>query len=314
VSGSRPGTALESRPAAAATEHDIDAVPRRHPWRWVSAAVVAAVLLGYTVLVATAPGMEWSVVGEHLFSEPVLRGVRNTVVMTVLSMLIGVVLGSAVAIMRLSANPVMITVATLYQWFFRGTPTLVQLIFWFNLALLLPGFELTVLGVRLISLDVNQVMTPLLAALLGLGLNFAAYYSEIVRAGILAVDEGQVDASRAYGASRAQTLRHIVLPQAMRVIIPPTGNELIGMLKWTAMASVVSYAELLRSVQDIYTRTYEVMPLLTVAAIWYLAMTTLLTVGQYFLERRFSRGSTRGHAPSPFARLVAGLRPRGATT
>jgi polar amino acid transport system permease protein len=309
---SAPGPATVERPVVPPGEHDIDAVTRRHPWRWVSAAAVAAVLVGYVWILVTAPGMAWDTVGEHLFSAPVLGGVRNTIVMTVLAMAIGVVLGSAVAIMRLSTNPVLTSVASLYQWFFRGTPTLVQLIFWFNLAMLIPSVRLEVFGFSLLYVDVNTVMTPYVAALLGLGLNFAAYYSEVVRAGILAVDEGQVDASRAYGASRAQTLRHIVLPQAMRMIIPPTGNELIGMLKWTSMASVVSYAELLRSVQDIYTRSYEVIPLLTVAAIWYLAMTTVLSIGQHFVEKRFARGSGRTPQPTLLFRVVSGARARRA--
>ncbi|MGH3240380.1 MAG: amino acid ABC transporter permease [Spirillospora sp.] len=297
---------FEKRPA----EDELPLVPRRHPGRWAGAAVVVFLLGCLVWLLASAENMEWNVVGDYLFDSDVLKGVRNTLLMTVLSMAIGMVLGTVVAVMRLSPNPVLNGVASLYQWFFRGTPTLVQLIFWFNLSSIIPYLSVTVLGVQVIEMDTNKVMTPLLASLLGLGLNFAAYYSEIVRAGILSVDEGQSDAATAYGLSRFQTLTHVVLPQAMRVIIPPTGNELIGMLKWSSLASVVSYAELLRSVSDVYNRTYQVIPLLVVAAIWYLFITTLLSIGQHFLEERFARGSRRTPNSSPLKSLVAGVRGR----
>ncbi|MFF1690191.1 MULTISPECIES: amino acid ABC transporter permease [unclassified Streptomyces] len=267
--------------------------------------MVVLLLAWLAWVLATTKTMQWSVVGQYLFSSEVLAGVKGTIVMTVLSMALGMVLGTVVAVMRLSSNPVLTGVASLYQWFFRGTPTLVQLIFWFNLSSIFPRVQLGFLG---IDLNTNQVMTPFLAALLGLGLNFAAYYSEIVRAGILSVDEGQSDAATAYGLSRFRTLRHIVLPQAMRVIIPPTGNELIGMLKFTSLASVVSYAELLRGVSDVYNRTYQVIPLLIVAAIWYLFMTTLLSTGQHFLEKRFARGSQRTTTSSLAERILANFR------
>ncbi|WP_425840007.1 amino acid ABC transporter permease [Streptomyces fractus] len=292
---------------------ELDLVPRRHPWRWVGAAAVAVFLVSVVWILATAPAMRWDVVGHYLFDADVLRGVRNTLLMTVLAMVIGMALGTLVAVMRLSVNPVLIAMASLYQWFFRGTPTLVQLIFWFNLASIFPHFRMTVLGVDVIDVGTNDVMTPLLASLLGLGLNFAAYYSEVIRAGILSVDDGQTDAAQAYGLTRVQTLRHIILPQAMRVIIPPTGNELIGMLKWTSLASVVAYSELLHSVQDVYNRTYEVIPLLTVAAIWYLALTTVLTIGQRFLEKRFNRGSQRAHEQSSLSKKLRALRGRQVT-
>ncbi|MFG2658511.1 amino acid ABC transporter permease [Streptomyces sp. NPDC048425] len=284
---------------------DLPVVPRHYPGRWTGAGVVVLLLAWLAWVLATTKTMQWSVVGQYLFSSEVLAGVKGTIVMTVLSMALGMVLGTVVAVMRLSSNPVLTGVASLYQWFFRGTPTLVQLIFWFNLSSIFPRVQLGFLG---IDLNTNQVMTPFLAALLGLGLNFAAYYSEIVRAGILSVDEGQSDAATAYGLSRFRTLRHIVLPQAMRVIIPPTGNELIGMLKFTSLASVVSYAELLRGVSDVYNRTYQVVPLLIVAAIWYLFMTTLLSTGQHFLEKRFARGSQRTTTSSLAERILANFR------
>lgn len=279
------------RDAAAASE--LIVTPLRHPWRWVSAGVILLFVLWALKVLVTTEAFGWNIVAQYLFSSSVLTGVRQTLLMTVLAMTVGMSLGTVVAVMRLSVNPILNTVASFHQWFFRGTPTLVQLIFWFNLSSVFPQIRLDAFGVVLFSYDTNSVMTPFFAALLGLGLNFSAYYSEIVRAGILSVDEGQSDAATAYGLSRLQTLRYIILPQAMRVIIPPTGNETIGMLKWTSLATVISYNELLYSVQAVYNSTYEVIPLLIVAALWYLLLTTVLSIGQYFIEGRFARGVER---------------------
>lgn len=294
-----------------ANASELAVVPRRHLGRWVGAALVLLALGWLLYTFGTTESLQWDVVAGYMFDGQVLDGVKNTIVMTALCMLIGVTLGTVIAVMRLSVNPVLSGVALLYQWFFRGTPTLVQLIFWFNLSSIFPRFSGQFLGFQFLDVDTNQMMTPLLAALLGLGLNFAAYYSEVVRAGILSVDEGQSDAANAYGLSRYRALRHIVLPQAMRVIIPPTGNELIGMLKFTSLASIVSYSELLRSVSNIYNQTYQVIPLLIVAALWYLIMTSILSIGQYFLERRFSRGSSRSQPVSALSRFRKRRRSRG---
>ena len=290
------------------TSDHIDVVPLRHPWRWV--AVVAIVLFAVWVVrvAVTTPAIEWNVVWSYLFDPTVLEGVRNTLIMTVAAMALGVSMGTLIAIMRLSANPILSSVAGFYQWLFRGVPTIVQLMFWFNLSSVFPRLELSVGDVNLFNSSLNDLMTPFLASLLGLGLNFAAYYSEIVRAGILSVDEGQSDSASAYGLSRAQTMRYIVLPQAMRVIIPPTGNETIGMLKWTSIAIVISYSELMHSVQAIYNVTYEVIPLLMVAAIWYLFLTSILSIGQYFVEKRFARGTRRNPRPSFVATQWANFR------
>ncbi|WP_449281718.1 amino acid ABC transporter permease [Leucobacter sp.] len=290
---------------------DPEFVARRHGGRWVAAILVACIVAYFAWGILAAPAMRWEVVGAYLFESSVLEGVRNTIVMTILSTLIGVVIGTLVAVMRLSPNPVLWSIAGGYQWFFRGTPTLVQLIFWFNLSSIIPRIDIPLLG---IDLDTNQVMSPLLASLLGLGLNFGAYYSEIVRAGILSVDEGQSDAAQAFGLTRLQTMTKIVLPQAMRVIIPPTGNELIGMLKWTSLASVVSFNELLRNVGDIYNQTYQVIPMLIVASLWYLLLTTILSIGQYFVERHFARGTTRTVRQNLFERIIARSRAGRAAT
>ncbi|GAB3861745.1 hypothetical protein GCM10028801_26180 [Nocardioides maradonensis] len=223
----------------------------------------------------------------------------TTLVLTAICMAIGIALAIVLAVMRLSANPVLRGTAFAYVSFFRGTPVLVQLLFWFNLAALYPDITFGLPGVHL---DANTLITPFLAAVLGLGLNEAAYMSEIVRAGILSVDHGQSEAAGALGLSRGLTLRRVVLPQAMRVIVPPTGNETIGMLKTTALVSVLAVHDLLYSSQIIYAKNFQPIPLLIVASIWYLAVTTVLGIGQYYLERRYARGN-RTLPPTPFQRL-----------
>jgi polar amino acid transport system permease protein len=210
-------------------------------------------------------------------------------------MAIGIVLGVVLALMRLSPNPVLASAAWSFIWLFRGTPVLVQLLFWNFIAALYPEITLGIpFGPDLVHADANVLITPFVAAILGLGLNEAAYMAEIVRAGIISVDEGQSDAARALGMRRLQIMRRIVLPQAMRVIVPPTGNEAISMLKTTSLVSVLAYTELLYSVQLIYAANYQQIPLLVVASIWYLVATTVLSIGQHFLERRFGRGTDRG--------------------
>ncbi|MCG7207385.1 amino acid ABC transporter permease [Streptomyces arenae] len=261
--------------------------------------------------VAQNPRFQWHVVGHYLFTEPILSGLWVTIELTVIAMVIGISLGVLLAVMRLSGNKLAGSLAWAYVSFFRGTPVLVQLIFWFNLSALYPKLTLGIPfgGPHFLSLDANALVTPFVAAVLGLGLNEAAYMSEIVRGGILAVDEGQTSASLALGISRMQALRRIVLPQAMRVIIPPTGNEAIGMLKMTSIVSIVSLAELLYAAQAIYTTTYQTIPLLVVVSLWYLAVTSILSVGQYYIEKRFARGAhgTSMTARSSRTRLLTNL-------
>jgi polar amino acid transport system permease protein len=268
-------------------------VPLRHYGRWAAGFLVLLFAAWSIRVLVGSPAFDWPVVRKYLFDPSVLRGVKTTIWLTALSFTIGVITGTLIAIMRLSPNPVLRTVAAFYQWLFRGVPTLIQLFFWFNLAVIFPTLQIKIGSWMPLNANTNHVMTPLLAAAVGLGLNLAAYYSEIVRAGILSVDEGQTDAAAAYGLRRTQTMRHIVLPQAMRVIIPPTGNELIGMLKYTSLASVIGLSELTQSVENIYERTFQIVPLLVVATIWYLVMTSVLSIGQYFVERHFSRGTRR---------------------
>jgi len=273
----------------------VQAVPVRHTGSWVAVVVIAVLVAMLVHAFLTNPNFQWDVVGEYLFSDPVLRGLRNTLILTVLAMAIGVVGGVLLAVMRLSPNPVLAGAAAVYIWLFRGTPVITQLIFWNFLAALYPRLGLGIpFGPTFVSVDTNTVLSVFAASLLGLGLNEAAYMAEIVRGGIQSVDPGQTEAAGALGLSRTQTLRRIVLPQAMRVIVPPTGNETISMLKTTSLVVVIAYFELTVAVQTIYSRTFQTIPLLIVAALWYLALTSVLSVGQMFIERRFGRGFAVG--------------------
>ena len=297
-----PGPAPAGRPGARASGNDdgLQVVRARHPWQWVSAAVVLALAALALRSVLTNPNFGWEVVAAYIRDFSIVQGMVITLELTVVSMAIGIVLGVLLAVMRLSGNLVVKSAASAFVYFFRGTPVLVQLLFWFNLAALYPTIGFGIPGV---TLDANELITPMAAAILGLGLNQAAYMSEIVRAGIISVDSGQVEAAGALGISRLQAMRRIVLPQAMRVIIPPTGNETIGMLKTTSLVSVISVPDLLYSSQIIYARNFETIPLLIVASLWYLLATSVLSVGQYYLERRFARGNQRQLPPTPLQQL-----------
>jgi len=286
----------------------IKAIPVRHPGRWVTAIVLVGVVGGIVYAFATSPNLKWDIVANWFFSRRILDGLVTTLELTVIAMGIGVVLGIVLAVMRLSPNPVVSTVSWLYIWFFRGTPILVQLLFWYNIALFFPHLTLGVPHFApLYSADTSTVVTTFVAAILGLGLNEAAYMSEIVRAGIISVDLGQTEAAQALGMTRLQTMRRIVLPQAMRVIMPPTGNETISMLKTTSLVSVIAYTELLYSAQLIYSVNYKTIELLLVASIWYIIVTSVLTVGQYYVERYYARGAARELPPTPLQRLRRGL-------
>jgi polar amino acid transport system permease protein len=252
----------------------------------------------------TNPRFQWDVIGNYFLSSRVLEGLGLTLLLTVVAMVIGIVLGVVLAVMRLSSNPLLSGASWAYIWLFRGTPVLVQLLFWFNLAALYPQISVGVpFGPSFAEFSANDVITALAAAILGLGLNEGAYMAEIVRAGILSVEQGQSEAAQALGMRRSLTLRRIVLPQAMRVIIPPTGNETISMLKTSSLASVITVTELLYAVQLIYSVNFQTIPLLIVASIWYLIVTSLLTVGQYYIERHYARGSARQLPLTPWQRF-----------
>ena len=292
------------RPTQSSPPEEIKAVPVRHPGRWVAAVIVLVLFAMAVHTLVTNPRFDWSVVWSYFLSRRVLDGLAITILLTVVCMFIGILLGVVLAVMRLSANPLLSGSSWVYIWFFRGTPVLVQLLVWFNLAFLYPQVSLGVpFGPSFLTANANNLITPLTAAILGLGLNEGAYMAEIVRAGILSVEHGQSEAGQALGMSRGLTMRRIVLPQAMRVIIPPTGNETISMLKTSSLASVITVTELLYAVQLIYSVNFKTIPLLIVASIWYLIVTSVLTAGQYYVERHYARGAARELPLTPWQRI-----------
>ena len=268
-------------------------IVRRPPFGQWAGGVALAVFAAWVVFqLVTNAGFEWPVVAAFMLDRSVLAGLQTTCVLTVLVMLIGVAVGLVLAMLTLSGGGVGALGAGLYIWFFRGTPVLVQLVFWYNLASLFPTIALGVPfgGPKLFAVPSTVAISSFTAALLGLGLNEGAYMAEIIRAGLLSVPPGQSEAARALGYRRVQAFRTVVLPQAMRAILPPTGNQVIGMLKFTSLASVVALPELMEAVENIYSRTFQTIPLLIVAALWYLVLTSVLSLAQRWVERRYGRG------------------------
>ncbi|MDX6224832.1 MAG: polar amino acid transport system permease protein [Frankiales bacterium] len=316
-----PGSSPASQPAP---PEQIRAVPVRHPGRWVGTAVIAVLVAMFVHMLVTNSHFEWRFMADNMFTPPVLGGVETTLIMTVLAMIIGVLLGIVFAVMRLSPNPVLSGAAWVYVWFFRAIPRYVLLFLVSNLGILyatytvgIPfGHQLKSLvglngDVTFFGLDGNQIFGGFTAGLLGLALSEAAYMAEIVRAGMQSVDGGQTEAASALGMSRTTTLRRIVLPQAMRVIIPPTGNETIAMLKDTSLLIAVPVTtELSFQLRAIGSRTFQIIPMAVAAILWYLALASVLMIGQYFIERRFSRGfgtrETRAQRAERTARTVGG--------
>ncbi|MFB7146148.1 amino acid ABC transporter permease [Agrobacterium deltaense] len=282
-------TITDTHPASLEQKYEIahlTLVPKRHIGRMVAAAVVLLVLAA--IIRAFSVGqIEWSYVRDFLFAPAILDGLRNTLLMTVAAMTLGIVLGVVIAIMRVSGNPVLSSIAVGYVWIFRGAPALLQLMIWFNLALIFPTMGIP----GLFEFRTVDIMTPFVAAMLGLGISQGAYTSEVVRSGLLSVDSGQYEAARSIGMTQMKMLRRIVLPQAMRVMVPPIGNEVIGMVKLTSLASVIQYSEILHNAQIVYFANTRVLELLLVASFWYLAVVSVLSVVQHYIERYFGRGS-----------------------
>ena len=279
----------------------------RHIGKWLSGAVALAILIPAIVGMVTNPRFQWEVVSKYFLDPRMTSGVLKTLELTGLAMLVGIVLGLVLAVMRMSKNPVLVYLSLGYLWVFRGAPLLVQLLFWFNISALIPIITLGIpFGPVLFEGSANAFITPYLAALLGLGLYEAAYMSEIIRSGLLAVDSGQREAAQVLGMSQPLLMRRIVLPQAMRIIVPTTGNEAIRMLKDTSLVSVLAIPELLYSAQMIYSRTFETIPLLLVAGLWYVIATTALMIGQYYLEKYFSSGTGRASGPKLTQAIEAG--------
>lgn len=287
ASGSNPA------PLRGAEAEPIKAIKLRHPWRWVFSALIILVAANFVWDAATnRPVYDWETFGKYIFDKRISEAALVTLELTICSMIIAIVLGIILAVMRLSPNPVFKSVSWFYLWVFRGTPVYVQLVFWGLIASIYPIITLGIpFGPSL--LDIPAADVPLFwISVVGLGLNEAAYMAEVVRAGILSVDKGQSEASRALGMSWTQTMSRIIIPQSMRIIIPPTGNEVISMLKTTSLVAAVPFS------MDLYMKTREIagplfkpIPLLLVASCWYLLFTSILMVGQYYLEKRFARGT-----------------------
>ncbi|MGW1001956.1 amino acid ABC transporter permease [Streptomyces sp. NPDC002520] len=289
-------------------------VPRRHIGRWLTA---GAALLAFAAVVDSVVrnrAFQWDVVGRYFTTAAVLDGLLLTLWLTGVVMVLGFLLGTPVAVMRLSANPVLRTLSWGYVWIFRSTPLLVQLLFWFNIGALYPTLGLGIpFGPQFVTVKTVNLLGPTLTAVIGMTLHEAAYAAEVVRGGILSVDAGQTEAAQALGIGRRRALHRIVIPQAMRSIVPTAGNMLIGTLKGTSIVSVLAVHDLLYSVQLVYNQTYQVIPLLMVATLWYIAVTTVLGAGQFYVERRYARGSVRTLPPTPLRRLTvraAALRAR----
>ena len=266
-------------------------------------AVILLVALNFAWIVANNENFGWPVVAAYLFDPTVISGLYVSLWLTVVAMLLGTILGLVLAIARMSKDGLASSSAGLFIWFFRRTPLLVQLIFWYNLSTLFPQISIAIpFGPTLASWDTNSVITPITAAIVGLALNEAAYMAEIIRGGLLSVDRGQAETAEAFGMTRGRALWRIIIPQAMRSIVPPTGNQLISMIKATSLVSVIAMADLLYSVQSIYNRTFEIIPMLLVAVIWYLLITSILNIGQSYIEAYYGRGERQsGAGPTPAA-------------
>jgi polar amino acid transport system permease protein len=271
-----------------------DARHRPRPGRWVAAAVIVVFLAMIAKGAVTNENMHWDVVRHYILADVVGHGLLLTIELTAVGMGIGVLLGLVLAVMRLSDNPVLRSVSVGYSWIFRGTPLLVQLLFWYYLAAVLPKIGIGIpFGPTFVEWSTNSLISKFIAATLGLALNEAAFSSEVIRGGLLSVDRGQREAADVLGLSGWQTLRKVILPQAMRFIVPPLGNQVISMLKNTSLVIVIALPELLTSVQNIYAQNFLQIPLLIVACAWYLVCFAVLCVIQYYVERKFARGSVR---------------------
>lgn len=271
---------------------DVVAKPLRHPWRWVSGVLVLALVASIAYSLYSAKSVNHDVIAKYLFNPQIMQGAVMTLVITAISMLIATVLAVLLAIMKLSPNPLLWAVSSAFIGFFRGTPLLLQIVFWGYLGIIYPTLTLGIPFTNIVFIDgqTSKLVPSLVAGIIALSLNEAAYAAEIVRAGLLSVDRGQTEAAKSLGMSGGYTLRKIVLPQAMRVIIPPMGNETISMLKSTSMLQVIAVTELYTRATLISSQNLAQIELLVVAAFWYLVMTTLLSIPQHFLEKKYGRG------------------------
>lgn len=289
-----------SRARGAATG-SLAVVPRRHPWRWVGVAAVVVLLAQFVNGLVTNPGWDWPTFAQYVTAPTVLQALWTTIQLTLYGTVLGFALGVVLAGMRLSSSPLLRLVAFGYVWAFRSIPLIVQLLFWFNIAYLYETLTFGIpFGPGFVSVQTNDLFGALGAAVLGLALHQAAYAAEIIRGGLLSVDQGQLEASAALGIPRLRTFRRIVLPQAMRAILPNAANEVISLFKGTSIVSVMAIPELFYQVQVIYGRNSRVVPLLMVATLWYIVLTSLLSVAQYYVERHYARGTSRAMPLTPW--------------
>ncbi|XKK38191.1 amino acid ABC transporter permease [Nocardiopsis sp. ARC36] len=305
---SAPTTAEAAPPAGGGSDPvDLAGLPVRpapHPLRWAAGAVVAVLAAMFLNMLVTNPAWKWDVVAEYMFAESILNALWLTVRLTVYGTVIGFAIGGVLALMRLSRSPLLAGVAWVYVWAFRSIPLIVQLLFWYNLAILYDRLSFGIpFGPAFVTFPTMELISPMTAAVLGLALHQAAYAAEIVRSGVLSVDRGQREAAAALGLPRGRQVRRIILPQAMRTIMPTAGNEVIGLFKGTSVVYVMALGELFYRVQVIYNRTGDVVPLLMVATLWYIVLTTLLSVAQFHVERHYAKGSVSVLPPTPLQRL-----------
>jgi polar amino acid transport system permease protein len=303
-----PGPATAAPPAVGTPYDQLRVVPARHPGRWVATAVVGVLLAMVLNSLVTNPRWEWDVVAAYLTEESIVRGVWTTVQLTLITAVLGFALGTVLALMRLSRSPLLQAVSWGYTWVFRSVPLILQLLLWYNLAYLYQSLDFGIpFGPSFTSVETLSLIDKFGAAILGLGLHQAAYSAEIVRAGILSVDQGQLEAAASLGIPKRRQTTRIVLPQAMRAIVPTAVNEVIGLFKGTSIVYVLALGELFYTVSVIYGRTQRVLPMLIVAAVWYVVLTTVVTVVQYYVERYYARGAVRTLPPTPVQRLRANL-------
>ncbi|GGN68989.1 putative amino acid ABC transporter, permease protein [Actinoplanes lobatus] len=297
---------IPQRPKEAAGE--LVVVPARHPWRWAGAALVLVLLAQFVHGLATNPGWDWPAFFGYFLEESIVEALLLTVELTLAGAVLGFLGGIPLAAMRLSPNPVLSAVSWTFIWVFRSVPLLVQLLFWANLGYLYETLQVGVPFGPGWSFPTVNLISSFGAALLGLALHEAAYAGEVIRAGLLSVDQGQHEAAAALGIPKWRQFYRIVLPQAMRAILPNAANLLISLLKSTSMVYILAIGELFYQVQVIYGRNGRVVPLLMVATVWYVILTALLSILQYYTERHFARGAVRVLPPTPFQRLKAALR------
>ncbi|RJO69125.1 amino acid ABC transporter permease [Nocardia panacis] len=309
----RPETARSDAPTLARA---------RHPWRWVGSGVALLLVAQFAHGLITNPGWDWPTFGQYFTASSVLAALRVTLELTVWGTVLGFLLGGALAVARLSNNPVLRVISWVYVWAFRSIPLIVQLLFWFNIAYLYRRLSIGIpFGPAFYEFPVNEVLSGFTAAVIGLALHQAAYSAEIIRAGFLSVDPGQLEAAAALGLPRMRQFRTIVLPQAMRSILPNASNEVISLFKGTSIVSVMAIAELFYQVQVVYGRNGRVVPLLMVATVWYILLTTVLSVVQHYIERHYAKGAHRTPPPTPLQRIgirfqeiaVIATGPRGGT-